>query len=359
MYGGAGNDSVFADDKVDYSYGGTGDDQVTIYFDLGGAAYGGAGTDTLVMNYIGSSLNTAGLNYDVSVTLRGPGAGATAGPDGMTLSGFEILHITTYSGDDTVQGGNQNDEINVYTGANMVRAMGGDDHVFFMAGQTNTMDGGTGQDTLSITAWEDLDGLTLTVNGTSATDDVGSVLTGFEQWLVDGSFFADHVQLGNGRDWMRGRAGADVAQGMGGHDRLDGGSGADSLDGGNGRDVLRGGQDIDTLTGGRGADTFHFGRLFSTGDAITDFVSGVDHIEIGARIVGLAMPAGIVDDSHFHLNAALGIEGQFVYRMTVDTHQGALIWDANGMTDGGEILIAVLDGVPTLLAADLSMLTLA
>ena len=354
MYGGAGNDSLYADDKVDYSYAGGGDDLVTIYFDLGGAAFGGTGLDTLVMNYIGSSLNTAGMDYDVSVTLHGPDAGATAGPDSMVLAGFEVLQITTYTGDDTVQGGDRADVISVYSGANTVRAMGGDDQVTFLSGAANRLDGGIGHDHLTVIAWEDADGLTLTVTGTDATDDAGSVITGFEQWSVNGSSWADIVQLGGGGDWMRGRGGADVIAGMGGHDRLAGSTGADSLNGGNGRDLLRGGRDLDVLTGGNQADTFKFGRLASTGDLITDMTSGLDHIQIGAKALGFALPGGVVEDSHFHLNAAAGTEGQFVYR--IDLGLGQLIWDANGTDDGGEVMIARFDGSPPLVAADLTVL---
>ena len=354
MYGGAGNDKIFADDKIDYSYGGAGDDQVTIYFDVGGVAYGGAGVDTLVMNYIGASLNAAGVNYDVSVTLRGPDAGATSGPDSMVLAGFEALTITTYMGNDTVTGGALNDRIDVYSGANIVQAGAGDDYVSFHSGVQNMLDGGAGQDTIHIIAWEDLDGLTLTVTGTDTVDDAGSVLTGFEIWQVNGSNFDDHVIFGDGSDWMRGRGGADVVQGMRGHDRLAGGAGDDDLYGGIGGDVLRGGLGSDSLTGGAGADTFQFGQLKAVGDGITDFVSGVDHIEIGARVIARVLSPGVVADSMFHMGDAIGDTGQFVYR--AEAGAGLLIWDANGTGDGGELLIARLDGAPPLVAADLTIL---
>ena len=353
IHGGAGDDALFTGEVVNYSYGGTGNDTVTLYFDVGGAAQGGAGDDFLVMNYIGSSLGTGG-DTDVSVTLN---IGATSGTQTMTLSGFERLWITTYMGDDTVTGGNRDDHINVHTGANSVQALGGDDVVIVMSGEANDLDGGMGQDTLTITAWEDLNGLALTVTGTSATDDAGSVMAGFEQWLINGSYLADTVTLGDGDDGLLGRAGADVAQGMGGSDRLVGNTGADSLDGGAGRDVLIGGRNLDQLTGGEGADSFVFDRRAGSGDVITDFASGEDRLRISDRMVGGALPAGGVADSDFHLDTAIGTGGQFVYRMTGETGQGALVWDANGIDAGSEFVVALLDGMPALTAADL-MITL-
>jgi Ca2+-binding RTX toxin-like protein len=60
-----------------------------------------------------------------------------------------------------------------------------------------------------------------------------------------------------------------------------GGFGVDHLNGGGNDDVLNGGADHDVLTGGAGADTFQFSdRGFGTNaDTITDFQTGVDHID--------------------------------------------------------------------------------
>ena len=184
----------------------------------------------------------------------------------------------------------------------------------------------------------------------------GQSLSGvmIEIWQVNGSNFDDHVIFGDGSDWMRGRGGADVVQGMRGHDRLAGGAGDDDLYGGIGGDVLRGGLGSDSLTGGAGADTFQFGQLKAVGDGITDFVSGVDHVEIGARVIARVLSPGVVADSMFHMGDAIGDTGQFVYR--AEAGAGLLIWDANGTGDGGELLIARLDGAPPLVAADLTIL---
>lgn len=356
MFGGSGNDQIFADDVTDYSHGGAGDDTVTIYFDLGGAAYGGTGTDLLVMNYIGSGLGTSS-GADVSVTLNGPGAGATSGGQSMILAGFEALAITTYMGNDTVQGGALADNINVYTGANTVRAMGGDDFVTYYTGAANTLDGGQGHDTLRVVQTFPATGpLTFTVTGNTATDNAGSVITGFESYQVSGSSDGDTVVLGAGRDSFTGFDGDDTAYGMGGRDQLHGGQGNDRLYGGDGNDILGGGGGQDTLTGGAGADTFHFANLNTLGDLITDFAPGEDRLTLAAKVVDGMLAAGAVDAAHFSLIAATSTDGQFIYRASADPGVSELIWDANGTDAGGERLLASFDGTPALTAADLTIL---
>ena len=356
LYGGSGNDQLFAEDITDYSYAGAGNDTVTIYFDLGGAAHGGAGTDLLVMNYIGSGLGS-NPNTNALIILNGPNAGASAGLESMVLSGFEALDITTYMGDDTVQGGALADTISVYSGANTVRAMGGDDHVIYLTGAVNTLDGGTGTDTLRvIQSYPATGALIFTVTGQNATDSYGSSITGFENYQVFGSSDNDHVVLGSGHDMFAGFDGADTAYGMGGRDRLHGQAGDDILYGGNGNDVLGGGLGIDTLTGGAGADSFHFGFARMVGDRITDFAPGQDHVTMGEGVVDFALALGVVDAAHFNLDSAVGTGGQFIYRASGEPGLTALVWDINGTDAGGERLIAQFEGAPMLTAADLTIL---
>jgi Ca2+-binding RTX toxin-like protein len=61
---------------------------------------------------------------------------------------------------------------------------------------------------------------------------------------------------------------------------LDGGGGNDRLFGMAGSDVLTGGSGVDQLTGGTGDDWFRFTDSANR-DTITDFVSGLDHIDLG------------------------------------------------------------------------------
>jgi Ca2+-binding RTX toxin-like protein len=70
----------------------------------------------------------------------------------------------------------------------------------------------------------------------------------------------------------------DSLYGGNGNDKLSGAAGDDHLYGGAGQDVLDGSLGNDVLTGGANADTFVFAN---TGhDTITDFHSGIDHIDL-------------------------------------------------------------------------------
>ncbi|MFC7477494.1 M10 family metallopeptidase C-terminal domain-containing protein [Dankookia sp. GCM10030260] len=78
---------------------------------------------------------------------------------------------------------------------------------------------------------------------------------------------------------LLGTSSSDVMHGNAGNDTLNGGSGNDFLFGDAGNDRLRGGLGNDTLSGGDGADTFVFYRADGY-DEVTDFVRGVDHLEL-------------------------------------------------------------------------------
>ena len=105
---------------------------------------------------------------------------------------------------------------------------------------------------------------------------------------------------GNGSDTLYGGAGSDTITGGNGDDTIYAGSGNDSVNGGTQGDTLYGGSGNDTivgdqqddriiggygadnLTGGNGADTFVYLSNRDTGDTITDFVRGSDHIDLNA-----------------------------------------------------------------------------
>jgi Ca2+-binding RTX toxin-like protein len=83
---------------------------------------------------------------------------------------------------------------------------------------------------------------------------------------------------------LYGRAGNDQLLGGAGAEHLSGGGGNDRLDGGAGNDVLDGGAGADVLIGGSGADRFQYQSTEDTApgapDIISDFVHGVDHIDL-------------------------------------------------------------------------------
>jgi serralysin len=113
-----------------------------------------------------------------------------------------------------------------------------------------------------------------------------------------------------------------------------GGSGSDTLiandlgctlTGGGGNDILIGGAGIDVMTGGGGADTFVFaagGSSAASGkqDLITDFTSGVDHIDLSGidaiaasssydlfRFMGTSAFDGTAGELDYFYNSSLGV----------------------------------------------------
>lgn len=90
-----------------------------------------------------------------------------------------------------------------------------------------------------------------------------------------------------GDDRLFGGPGADRLFGGAGDDALFGGAGRDRLFGGAGRDRLDGGSGADVLTGGPGPDIF----VLATGggrDAVTDWQTGRDLVEVATSAAGLA-----------------------------------------------------------------------
>jgi Ca2+-binding RTX toxin-like protein len=142
-----------------------------------------------------------------------------------------------------------------------------------------------------------------------------------------------------------------------------GNSAANVLSAGSGNDTVAGGGGADALTGGSGADIFRF-DVFSTdkGDAITDFVSGVDKIHIATSTFG----GYLSDDFDYatgQLTAASFIslengttpyakpyEEVFIYRQ--DT--GKLYYDQDGYySTYGELELLTLTGSKALVASDI------
>ena len=346
LFGGAGNDDIATSGQIPMIRAGAGDDSVGVYFADSGTAYGGTGTDTLLLNFSGDARIVA--------VATGSDAGIQIGLTGfLAIGGFEQIVITTGFADDYVRGGDLGDTMYLGSGANTALGQGGDDYIAYSTGSQNFLDGGDGSDTLRVQQYLLNQALTLTVTGTTGVDGHGSQLTGFEHWIVYGAWQDDTVHLGDGMDFFAGGGGQDTGLGMGGIDRLGGGAGDDMLFGGGGADGLAGGGGADTLGGGQGADRFIFGLLDEAQDVITDFASGQDQIVIRAWAIGRVLPRGILDDADFHLDTASGAGPQVVFRQGAAAGTHDLIWDANGSDEGGETLIATLEDGRTLVASDI------
>ena len=373
MFGGTGNDHLFGgfsnSGGTQLIYGGDGDDQLRFAQGQSGIADGGAGVDQVVVYWY----DTAVDGIPVTINLTGPLAGALLGTTAILFSGMERLISYTIGGDDTVAGGDLNDEIYVNLGANTVFGFGGDDMIGYIAADVNVIDAGDGIDTIRIGSAHHGPTL-LVVSGTSATDGFGSILLNAENFEVLGGFLDDIALFGAGNDLFTGIRGDDRADGSTGSDSLNGGTGNDLLDGGDDADKLRGGADNDTLSGGdgddsldgwsgadilfggNGADDFRLRAIDTSQTLIADFQAGTDRILIESGKTGMVIDIrGALDPALFNIGAAVGTGAQFVY---VDDFGplSRLVYDANGTLPGGDLTFCQFTGTVGLTAADIFMI---
>jgi Ca2+-binding RTX toxin-like protein len=116
------------------------------------------------------------------------------------------------------------------------------------------------------------------------------------------------------------------------------------------------------LTGGDGADVFVFlDKANDMGvanfDSIVGFESGSDSIELARSLLGTAYSATtsagqakFATGSWFKdTAAAIDADDRVIY----DSKTGAVYFDADGSGSGARIQLAVLDGHPALVAADI------
>lgn len=266
--GGSGNDQITIAEDVTIPvelYGGMGDDKL---FAGAGAAilHGGAGLDELVGGPQGDYLY--GDEHD-DLLVGGAGEDFLSGGGGQdnlfgdedddTLQGGAGADLMFGGeGSDELSGGTENDQLEGGDGDDVLRGGGGNDTVLAGYGE-DFVEGGAGDD--EIIAGHDDD----TVLGGSGNDQ------------ISGGQGSDQLDGGSGNDVLEGEEGADTLQGNAGDDQLLGGEGADDLAGGSGRDLIYGDTGADVADGGPGND-----EVF--GEAGNDTLrggSGDDRIEGG------------------------------------------------------------------------------
>ncbi len=142
-----------------------------------------------------------------------------------------------------------------------------------------------------------------------------------------------------------------IVDGLQSGDLLTGGAGNNTLFGTINADVIFGGAGNDTLTGSSGADIFKFTASNQGNDSITDFMAGMDKIQLtSAGFAGLA--AGALAAGNFVSGTsptATQAAPQFLY----DTATGQLSFDADGTGGTAAINLVTLIGHPGITAGDL------
>lgn len=223
----------------------------------------------------GNELNNLLIGNDMNNVLSG-GAGADS--------------ITGGAGNDTLDGGAGVDELYGSAGDDILGIDGvsrdlakGDEgnDTIYVRGTMGAVFGGEGIDTLIADFRDSTAGIYASLNGNFN----GISTYEFERVEVTGGAFNDLMLGGGGNDVIAGGAGRDDLWGYEGDDRLNGGSGGD------------------WLTGGTGRDTFEYSYASdaAAGEIITDFVSGVDRIEVDSTYnPGYQI---VVDANHFRVQA--------------------------------------------------------
>lgn len=164
---------------------------------------------------------------------------------------------------------------------------------WFNTGRGNdTIDGGTGTDTVSYQAWDksnfgaivNLSQKSITVRGVTVQSGTARDNWGGTDTLLN----IENINGSNLADYLLGSDGANNLQGGAGKDTLMGGAGNDNLRGDDGNDLIIGGAGGDYMEGGAGNDVFKFNSLSdiaSSGgaiDYISNFVVGEDKIDLSA-----------------------------------------------------------------------------
>lgn len=263
---------------------------------------GGGGNDTLSVS---GTITDATFTKVTSVEVVKATAALTLTLDEKAQAAG-VLSVTGSSGDDVVTV----DAAGKFTNALTVALGAGNDKVVnsanvaltVTAGIANfdgndTLTGGTGTDTLVLTAGTGTGKLTnvtlfeaVTVNaGTTATDDIAITVDADTVIAANKSLTVDASALTNsgatltydGSAISTGTKSQSVTGGAG-NDTITGGSGNDTLIGGDGRDTITLGSGVDSVNGGAGNDTIVASALTSA-DTI-DGGDGVDTLSVSGSI---------------------------------------------------------------------------
>jgi serralysin len=151
---------------------------------------------------------------------------------------------TILAGDDQIFGSSFGDRLTSFTGNDSIQGAGGDDTIVSGAGN-DTVSAGTGNDTVTDTSGTNY------LRGDEGDDYIVGG-TGFDD--INGNMGNDTCVSGGGDDWVVGGRDNDSLQGSDGANLVYGNLGADTCDGGAGNDIVRGGQDNDLVRGGAGND---------------------------------------------------------------------------------------------------------
>jgi Ca2+-binding RTX toxin-like protein len=409
MDGGTGNDSMLGGSGHDSMLGGDGDDTLDGNADSD-TMDGGLGNDTYFVGFGGDFLpdqitdaggidtviafddgfrsswtlgpglenlevfGTSGTGNELDNFIRNNEPGGPGAPTLNGLGGDDTL--VGSNGFDVLNGGDGNDSLNGNGGNDSVSGEAGNDTLESTtgAGETDTLDGGLGDDLFVVAGagtavLRDAGG----VDTVRAVDMSWTLGTGFENLILalSPTVEASPDGIGNELDnvidasgieragTLDGRAGDDTIFGAGiSTVQIFGGDGNDTIhsegggrmSGGAGNDVL------DAISPVRGwTYGFDVAPGAANSDVITNFQS--DIIELDGNAYANAGPSGRFASGDARFFAAPGANAGHDAddRVVYNTSTGDLWYDADGNGTGAAQLIATLSGAPALAATNISI----
>ncbi|MEH2197999.1 beta strand repeat-containing protein [Nostoc sp.] len=361
LNGGAGDDTLNASSSKgdNLLFGGDGNDSV----DISGLVYyysfrprqdsrssgnnilnGGAGNDTLGAggskgnNLLSGgdgndSLDISGSysnNYDNSTDSRSIGNNTLNGG-----AGNDTLRAGGSTGDNLLSGGDGNDYLDISGGysysdsRSILNGGAGDDTLDASSSKgDNLLSGGDGNDSfyLSTTSPDTTssDLVTQTVNGGNGNDLLSindylatkAIASTFNATTKTGSVTADGYLVNYNNIEALNISGTDYN---------------DLIVGSNGNDTLTGGKGNDSLYGGNGNDTFVFSNYNEGVDSLYDFNAANELIQVSAFAFGGGLSIGSLAANQFTLGtSATAIAQRFIY----DNSTGGLYFDQDGSAAG-------------------------
>ncbi|MEH2281794.1 MAG: calcium-binding protein [Nostoc sp.] len=345
LIGGTGNDLLldnFDSTGENLLFGGDGNDYLSISGSFDGSEYAGS----YFYGYAsGNNTLNGGAGDDTLFTQYSTGDNLLSGGDGNDLlfASKEITSVSslTTSGNNTLNGGTGDDTLNVddSKGDNLLSGDNGNDYLSasgfvynlyqpdFITSGNNTLNGGTGDDTLNV---DDSTGDNL-LSGGDGNDTLTASAYSFELY---------RVSITSGNNTLNGGAGNDIlnVDYSSSANFLDGGDGNDTLTAssassnntlysGNGNDYLTGGKGNDSLYGEDGTDTFAFNSYNEGIDTIYDFNATNELIQVSAAGFGGGLSICSLSSSQFTIGASATTSNQrFIY----DNITGGLYFDLDG-----------------------------
>lgn len=324
-----GNDSITGNSGADAILGGAGNDTMN-----GGAGHdsfrftavssgtdaidGGLGFDRIIAEVNGAVITLSALSGIEEITGRATGYARLAGTgaaENFDLSKTTLTNISTINmgaGNDTIIGSDASDIIVGGSGIDMLA--GGKGHDRFEIGRgagLDIIDGGEGYDQVVGTG----NGAIVSFAGLSNIEAVSGNFT----TRIVGTSAGERMDL----------SGLDLS----GIALIDGGSGNDTIIGSNAGDRIMGNTGSDILTGGLGADAFVYTTTAqsrgATADTITDFVQGVDVIDLAAVDANRVL-AGVQDFVFSGATALIGLSGQIWFDAATFAGETRVYGDTNG-----------------------------